>query len=497
MQVTCTMENEIEKLDGPVDVSSSSDELQERGATTSVYNTRRQKTCFSETPTLGVSQRKKHSSCPRHGGIGLNMASQFEQIQQQIEDLKAIVAKQGQFNQDVLATLHQAIGETDGSPIVGSNSPHAIRSKNRVKTTTEHAAKRDQPRFRTYKRRNSKTESNTKSGLRGRRNLFPASMISTGCDDPHSSYVTNTTVKIARARALQQKFMQLRHLDSNFMAEDLGSKIPKGMPVSFQPTPDMEINGLHLATASYIFNTALDPEEILVPNSHCAMTRKALRTLEPGRQVIDDVLILLARMLALDSTRLQWYLPTTFTQIATGRGPIPEATISAIRKDFMGYADEVLKIYCPMWCDNHWFLVVVDLARHRLIYLDSLRSPTASSKRRRLIRKLAIFLDDLLDDRAWYANEDTDKIECSEFEITEPNVAQQLPESNDCGVFVAQWMIMYHLFYDYDVETFQLVTDYSRMRLAIDMVLKYHNENRMETIEAALRYWRSFSTAPS
>ncbi|KAL4293485.1 hypothetical protein AHAS_Ahas18G0132800 [Arachis hypogaea] len=151
------------------------------------------------------------------------------------------------------------------------------------------------------------------------------------------------------------------------------------------------------------------------------------------------------------------------SQIATGRGPIPEATISAIRKNFMGYADEVLKIYCPMWYDNHRFLVIVDLSRKQLVYLDSLRSPTARSKRRRQIRKLAIFLDDLLDDRAWYANANTDKIECSEFDIKEPEVAQQLLE---------------------------------RMRLAIDMVLKYHNDNRMETVEAALNYWRSFTIAP-
>ncbi|RYQ96860.1 hypothetical protein Ahy_B08g092764 [Arachis hypogaea] len=94
----------------------------------------------------------------------------------------------------------------------------------------------------------------------------------------------------------------------------------------------------------------------------------------------------------------------------------------------MGYADEVLKIYCPMWYDNHRFLVIVDLSRKQLVYLDSLRSPTARSKRRRQIRKLAIFLDDLLDDRAWYANANTDKIECSEFDIKEPEVAQQLLE---------------------------------------------------------------------
>ncbi|RYQ82865.1 hypothetical protein Ahy_B10g101438 [Arachis hypogaea] len=182
-----------------------------------------------------------------------------------------------------------------------------------------------------------------------------------------------------------------------------------------------------------------------------------------GQHMTHIVLILLARMLAFDLTRLHWYLLMTFA-VTTGRGPIPQATIAAIRKDFMGYTDEVLKIYCPLWCDNHWFLVVVNLSRRQLVYLDSLRSPTARSKRRRQIRKLSIFLDDLLEDRAWYANADTDKVECSEFEIKELEVAQQLPQ---------------------------------RMRLTIDMVLKYHNDNIIETLKAALKYWRSFTTAPS
>ncbi|XLU43761.1 hypothetical protein S245_038575, partial [Arachis hypogaea] len=60
-----------------------------------------------------------------------------------------------------------------------------------------------------------------------------------------------------------------------------------GMLVSFQPTLDMEINGLHLANASYIFNTALDPERYLFQICTFAMTRKVLKTLEPGRQVVD------------------------------------------------------------------------------------------------------------------------------------------------------------------------------------------------------------------
>ncbi|XLU78000.1 hypothetical protein S245_001421, partial [Arachis hypogaea] len=85
------------------------------------------------------------------------------------------------------------------------------------------------------------------------------------------------------------------------MAKDNGNKIPKGMPVIFQPTQDMERNGLHLVATAYIINTTLDQE-----------TRSF------------DF-----------NVRLLHYT-------AIGRGPIPQTSISAIRKDFMGYVDEIL-----------------------------------------------------------------------------------------------------------------------------------------------------------
>ncbi|XP_072075690.1 uncharacterized protein [Arachis hypogaea] len=42
---------------------------------------------------------------------------------------------------------------------------------------------------------------------------------------------------------------------------------------------------------------SINVSKLLVPNPHCAVTRGALRTLEPGKPIVDDVLILLASML--------------------------------------------------------------------------------------------------------------------------------------------------------------------------------------------------------
>ncbi|KAL4396424.1 hypothetical protein AHAS_Ahas01G0090500 [Arachis hypogaea] len=256
----------------------------------------------------------------------------------------------------------------------------------------------------------------------------------------------------------------------------------------------MQVVGLDLAAAAYIFNNVLDQDELLVPNPHCAVTRGALRTLEPGKPIVDDVLILLASMLTQNSSRVQWFLPTTLTQIATGRGQIPWATVEAIRKDFMGMANNVCKIFAPIWSDNHWFLLVVDIVGKELVYLDSLKSAARfRAKRIRQIKKVAIFLEELLDDDSWYEKPTDERLLISDYKLYEPKVVEQDDRSNDCGMYVAQWMILYHLWSSYEVAK---VSYYSRMRLGIDMVLKYHNENRLPVIESAIEYWRTFTRDP-
>nr|XP_029143606.1 uncharacterized protein LOC112698219 [Arachis hypogaea] len=206
-----------------------------------------------------------------------------------------------------------------------------------------------------------------------------------------------------------------------------------------------------------------------------------------------QVLILVASRLRMETTELHWFLPTTFAQIATSRGPIPQATLTAIETTFMGKVNRVCKIYCPIWCENHWFLVVIDVVRRQVVYLDSLKSADTRAKRRREIKKVTTFLEELLDHDSWYDAPEKGRELVSDYEIIEPVVVQQDPYSNDCGMFVAQWMIMYHLWGNYDVEK---VTDYSRMRLAVDMLLRYHNDNREKIVNAALEYWRNFVPIP-
>ncbi|MED6169999.1 hypothetical protein PIB30_026455 [Stylosanthes scabra] len=270
-------------------------------------------------------------------------------------------------------------------------------------------------------------------------------------------------------------------------------KLLSSITMTFIPTEDMQIVGLDLAAAAYVFLPHMNQEEVLVPTPHCHLTRKALRSLEPGHAVDDVVLTMLAIMLQRQSSEFHWFLPIRLVDIRTKRCAIPHDTVAFIRKEFMGKADRVYKIYCPIKCDDHWFLVIINTLKDELVYLDSFKSPTQRARRRRLMKDLVVFLEGLMDDAEWDGDKTKQPLLINDYKIIEPDVVQQDPDSNDTGIFVAQWMIMHYLRGTSDVER---VSTYSRMRLAIDIVLKEHNADQLAFIDKAISYWRVFAPPP-
>ncbi|MED6223164.1 hypothetical protein PIB30_071325 [Stylosanthes scabra] len=238
------------------------------------------------------------------------------------------------------------------------------------------------------------------------------------------------------------------------------------MPLTFYPTLDMRIEGIDLCATAFIFNDYLDQGEVLFRTMDRSLTRGMLRCLEPRKQLHDDVIDLLGAMLTVHSSRVQWFFPSIFSQIGTGQGEIPVEALSRIKEQYMGRANRVLKIYIPICSDGHWFLLLIHTPRRELVYLDSLASDKSKAKRHRDIKKKTeVFLEEMVDH----------------------------DDCNDCGMYLAQWMILYRLGGSYNVER---ITEYSRMRLAVDMVLKYHNELRPTFIEDALQHWRAYVKDP-
>ncbi|XP_016168829.1 uncharacterized protein LOC107611416 [Arachis ipaensis] len=142
---------------------------------------------------------------------------------------------------------------------------------------------------------------------------------------------------------------------------EVGDKIPENTMFTFYPQKEMRLAGTDLAVAAYIFGMVKDKREILVSDLHCYGDKEAFQTLVPGRRFVDDIIILVATMLTYNSGRLIWYLPPTFAQFACGRGHFHGVTAKWIRDKYMAKIDEVLKIYVPIWHDNHWSLLIIDM----------------------------------------------------------------------------------------------------------------------------------------
>ncbi|XP_020973991.1 uncharacterized protein LOC107629933 [Arachis ipaensis] len=220
--------------------------------------------------------------------------------------------------------------------------------------------------------------------------------------------------------------------------------------------------------------------------------RGALLTLVPQCEVVDDVLNVVVRMLTTTSERQRWFLPTSIMQAAIDDRSMTFGNMTSLHNKYMrSKVDRVTRIYQPMWCDRHWYLMIIDVPRKKLIYLDSLRDPHQADARKTGMMRVALYLEGLTLGKPWLSGEGALRPRFSAFDFEEPDVPQQKGNSMDCGVWVAQWMIREHLWKDYGV---QHVNSATRMRLAADLVLKSHNEIAQEVVAKAFAHWEMKST---
>ncbi|XP_072067468.1 uncharacterized protein [Arachis hypogaea] len=274
-------------------------------------------------------------------------------------------------------------------------------------------------------------------------------------------------------------------------------RIPQIMDLVFHPKDGMNLSKLELAVATYIFSRDLPHMYITLPTgarfpTRLVHSRGALLTLVPQCEVVDDVLNVVVRMLTTTSERQRWFLPTSIMQAAIDDRSMTFGNMTSLHNKYMrSKVDRVTRIYQPMWCDRHWYLMIIDVPRKKLIYLDSLRDPHQADARKTGMMRVALYLEGLTLGKPWLSGEGALRPRFSAFDFEEPDVPQQKGNSMDCGVWVAQWMIREHLWKDYGV---QHVNSATRMRLAADLVLKSHNEIAQEVVAKAFAHWEMKST---
>ncbi|XLR44135.1 hypothetical protein S83_028795 [Arachis hypogaea] len=194
-------------------------------------------------------------------------------------------------------------------------------------------------------------------------------------------------------------------------------------------------------------------------------------------------------MLTLALTAHAWFLPMTIMQAAVGGRSITSANIRAIRNNYMrSKVDQVTRVYQPMWSDQHWYLMIIDVREQKLIYLDSLRDPREAAARKTAMMHIALYLEGMTLGNSWLSWDRATRPWFSTFEFEEPDVPQQAADSMDCGIWVAQWMIRAHMWQDY---TMQHVNAATRMRLVIDLVMKSHNQLAQDSVSKAFAHWQT------
>ncbi|KAL4393539.1 hypothetical protein AHAS_Ahas02G0062100 [Arachis hypogaea] len=246
--------------------------------------------------------------------------------------------------------------------------------------------------------------------------------------------------------------------------------------------------------------------EVLIDIGDCLASRGALMTLAPKQEVVDDVLNAMVRMLTNASQRSCWFLPTTIMQAALGGRSLTSANMTSIRNSYMrSKVDHTTRVYQPMWCDQYWYLMIIDVPRMKLENRNASGGKTRHCShfhkadwQNGKLTSLALYLESLTLGKSWLSGPDAMRPRFSTFEFEEQDVPQQQGDSMDCGVWVAQWMIREHLWQDYGVQItmviseilFQHVNNATRMRLAVDLVTKSYNELAEDAVAKAFRHWQ-------
>ncbi|QHN92769.1 Ulp1 protease family, carboxy-terminal domain protein [Arachis hypogaea] len=127
--------------------------------------------------------------------------------------------------------------------------------------------------------------------------------------------------------------------------------------------------------------------------------------------------------------------------------------------------DKDTEIFQPMWTDGHWYLMVVDVRRKKLMYFDSFKCTTETESRKLAMTQVALNLESLTIRPKWLSKCTVEQPRFSSYVFEEPIVPQQHRLSMDYGVWVLQWMIRGALW-------------------------AIHSVTAIDVVEKAMCYWR-------
>ncbi|WJX85206.1 hypothetical protein P8452_67698 [Trifolium repens] len=277
-----------------------------------------------------------------------------------------------------------------------------------------------------------------------------------------------------------------------------GFPIPEWMPVTFRPTPRMNLNDICSYTTAYVFmrdDEQKHGDEVLIKSTSDVFgDRKTLKSLMPRTAVDSEIInLVVARSNWLIDTlgkrKSVWYMPTQFAQYCLDEKYKVDYIRRIYQKKFMPTNSVVSKIFIPMNDQgSHWFLLVVDFNERKCYWLDSAHSDERHHPRRHSIIRMQVKLEEILFDSSYkLINLIGHDNLITNFPILQPSrLPHQRPGSNDCGVWVSKWMIECPFSSNYENIT---VVTATRLKLALYLCHSSNNVMLKQLLTKAAHYW--------
>ncbi|KAJ1436373.1 Ulp1 protease family, C-terminal catalytic domain [Sesbania bispinosa] len=254
----------------------------------------------------------------------------------------------------------------------------------------------------------------------------------------------------------------------------------------FKPQKPLHLRFEEVAVATYIFfHETLDEDlekEVLISTetNYCQETRKLFQCLKPKQMLEEDVINLVSSVLTVKEREAfrepdLWFMPTTFSQFVLSWNMPTLGMITHFQKRFMGKADMMSKVFIPVHDQEyqHWFLLVVDFIGREVVYLDSLPQTSAFPGRMRSVKKLTLYIEELLLHPSFYDVDISKRPSVSLFNLKiKEGLGVQREDSNDCGIWVISWMLQKGLD-EYKIE----VDEGTRLGIALELACSSYNNS--------------------
>ncbi|MED6160246.1 hypothetical protein PIB30_049735 [Stylosanthes scabra] len=194
--------------------------------------------------------------------------------------------------------------------------------------------------------------------------------------------------------------------------ETFGEKIAVTFPTfircKFKITSQHKYNIHEAQYLAYIFESSLDPNEVLFRKGQRKMDREDLATLLPRNEPSDYIMEMMAYKTAWTQSQLPqttlWSLPVHFSEIVIGGDVLPERLISLFKPEWLPRPTHLRYIYVQMKeilqhsKEAHLYLMVVDIQNGNIWILDNLASNDGAMERMMAVIVVATALDRVLED---------------------------------------------------------------------------------------------------